>query len=104
MVNECPEVTVRIRHCKVNHKLTEIAACDVPFQNPEITFLDSLYIKHADTALAAKYQHMYRPFFGSMYSHIVCLLYCLAMLFQLQLSGTGLRDCQEWVVSTTTCK
>ena len=21
------------------------------------------------------------------------------MLFQLQLSGTGLRDCQEWVVS-----
>ena len=23
------------------------------------------------------------------------------MLFQLQLSGTGLRDCQEWVVSTT---
>ena len=29
----------------------------------------------------------------------VHLLYCLAMLFQLQLSGTGLRDCQEWVVS-----
>ena len=31
----------------------------------------------------------------------VYLLYCLAMLFQLQLSGTGLRDCQEWVVSVT---
>ena len=31
--------------------------------------------------------------------HIVHLLYYLAMLFQLQLSGTGLRDCQEWVVS-----
>ena len=26
------------------------------------------------------------------------------MLFQLQLSGTGLRDCQEWVVSTTCYK
>ena len=32
--------------------------------------------------------------------HIVHLLYFLAMLFQVQLSGTGLRDCQEWVVST----
>ena len=31
----------------------------------------------------------------------VYLLCYLAMLFQLQLSGTGLRDCQEWVVSTT---
>ena len=31
----------------------------------------------------------------------VCLLYSLAMLFQLQLSGTGLRVCQEWVVSGT---
>ena len=31
----------------------------------------------------------------------VCLLYSLAMLFQLQLSGTGLRVCQEWVVSAT---
>ena len=29
----------------------------------------------------------------------VCLLYSLALLFQLQLSGTGLRVCQEWVVS-----
>ena len=38
---------------------------------------------------------MYTP----TYIHIVCLLYCLAILFQLQLSGTGLRDCQEWVVS-----
>ena len=26
------------------------------------------------------------------------------MLFQLQLSGTGLRDCQEWVVSTLSLK
>ena len=34
----------------------------------------------------------------------VYLLYCLAMLFQLQLSGTGLRDCQEWVVSVTSWK
>ena len=31
----------------------------------------------------------------------VCLLYSLALLFQLQLSGTGLRVCQEWVVSGT---
>ena len=31
----------------------------------------------------------------------VYLLCCLAMLFQFQLSGTGLRDCQEWVVSVT---
>ena len=32
--------------------------------------------------------------------HIIYLLYFLAMLFQLQLSGTGLRDCHAWVVST----
>ena len=32
--------------------------------------------------------------------YIVHLLYFLVILFQLQLSGTGLRDCQEWVVST----
>ena len=33
----------------------------------------------------------------------ICVyLHCyLAMLFQLQLSGTGLRVCQEWVVSVT---
>ena len=31
----------------------------------------------------------------------VCLLYSPAMLFQLQLSGTGLRVCQDWVVSGT---
>ena len=31
----------------------------------------------------------------------VYLLYCLAMLFQLQLSGTGLRVCEDWVVSGT---
>ena len=61
---------------------------------------------HIDTAQAANKASTLLEWHVVVLEPDTCvhLLYFLAMLFQLQLSGTGLRDCQEWVVSASFSK